>query len=441
MTITRIVLTSLAALAVSGPPPQPEPAAPQSIEELITAARGPSPILCALAAQSIGNGGGGWQPPYPIVPTSTAAIRETLREARLESSLPLLLSALGDADPCVREIAARLLGRQRGTAAVRGIAGGLESPDAPSRAAAAYALGLTGAGVSAPLEEVRVDPAPEVRGNAVWALGRIGDRSAAGRVWGLLRDREALIRAAAVQTLRHLEARDSVELIAQLLRSDPDPEVRRVAAWALAELDAGVAAPALMEALGRDQDEEVREMSAWALAEVHSPEATAALTRAMEDESGDVRATAVWALGSRGDEASLPRLIAALGDESAEIRSRAAWAIGSIEPDQAPSALADALRDPDQEVRLRAAWAIGQIADAELLPALSAALDRESSDEVREAELRAMLMMGERDEAALALLIESGSPEIRSQAVAALAGRSLRPWPWPWPWPQPRPFP
>ena len=93
------------------------------------------------------------------------------------------------------------------------------------------------------------------------------------------------------------------------------------------------------------------------------------------------------------------------------------------------------------DVRLRAAWAIGQIADAALLPALSAALDRESSDEVREAELRAMLMMGERDEAALARLIESGSAEIRSQAVAALAGRSLRPWPWPWPWPQPRPFP
>ena len=101
----------------------------------------------------------------------------------------------------------------------------------------------------------------------------------------------------------------------------------------------------------------------------------------------------------------------------------------------------EALRDSEEDVRLRAAWAIGQIADAALLPALSAALDRESSDEVREAELRAMLMMGERDEAALARLIESGSAEIRSQAVAALAGRSLRPWPWPWPWPQPRPFP
>ena len=176
----------------------------------------------------------------------------------------------------------------------------------------------------------------------------------------------------------------------------------------------------------------------WRVADVDDP---AALTRALEDPSQDVRATAVGALGARGDEASLPRLVAALRDESAEIRSRAAWAIGSIEPDDAPAALADALRDSEEDVRLRAAWAIGQIADAALLPALSAALDRESSDEVREAELRAMLMMGERDEAALARLIESGSAEIRSQAVAALAGRSLRPWPWPWPWPQPRPFP
>ena len=441
MSITRILITSLTALTVSGPAPQIEPAAPQSIDELITAARGASPMICALAAQSIGNGGGGWQPPYPIVSTSFTSIRQALREARMESSLPLLLASLGDADACVREIAARLLGHQRDDTAIRGIAARLQSPDAPSRAAAAYALGLTGAGVSAPLEEVLADPEPAVRGNAVWALGRIGERAAAGRVWSLVRDRESPVRAAAVQTLRHLEARDSIELIARVLRTDPDPEVRRVAAWALAELDAEGTAAVLAEALARDDDEAVREMAAWALAEVRSAESTAALTRAMEDPSQDVRATAVWALGARGDEASLPRLVAALRDESAEIRSRAAWAIGSIEPDDAPAALADALRDSEEDVRLRAAWAIGQIADAALLPALSAALDRESSDEVREAELRAMLMMGERDEAALARLIESGSAEIRSQAVAALAGRSLRPWPWPWPWPQPRPFP
>jgi HEAT repeat protein len=442
MSIVRVVATGLAALSLTGPQLSTEPAPALSIGELIAAARGASPILCALAAQSIGNGYGGWQPPYPIVAASYAPVRQALREASLESSLPLLLPALDDPDPCVREVGARLLGRQRSTTATTAIASRLASSDGPGRAAAAYALGLTGAGVSAPLEEALADPVPAVRGNALWALGRIGDGAAAGRVWRLLRDGEAPVRAAAVQTLRHLEARDSVELIIQVLRSDPDAEVRRVAAWALADLGARASAPALIEALRRDEDGSVREMAAWALSEVRSPEATEALHVALrEDDNEEVRATAIWALGSQGDENALPRIVEALGDPSAEIRARAAWAIGSIEPSAAPPALVRALRDDDVDVRLRAAWALGQIADASVLPALSAALDVETNSEVREAELRALLMMGQRDEEALARLIETGTPEIRSQAVAALAGRSLRPWPWPWPWPQPRPFP
>ena len=444
MPITRLAISGVALLLLASPdrPAQPAPTAPTAqVEELIAAARGTSATMCALAAQGLWNGGG-LLPPYPIVVPTREAVSEALREAREESSLPPLLAALDDADPCVREIAARLLGRQRGAAAAAGLETRLATGAPSGRAAAAYALGLTGSIGASALADVLPDPSPQVRGNAVWAIGRIGDRSVSGRVWRLVRDPESPVRAAAVQTLAHLEAADSLPLIIDVLRTDPDAEVRRVAAWALAELDAAAGTAALIQALAGDDDEAVREMAAWALAEGDGAEAREALQRALRDDrSEEVRATAVWALGSLGDDASLPLLERALDDPSPEIRSRSAWAIGTLSPAEAPAGLGEALADSDQRVRLTAAWAVGQIADAAVLPALAAALERESDNEVREAELRAMLRLGQRDEAALARLIDTGTPEIRSQAVAALAGRSLRPWPWPWPWPQPRPFP
>ena len=54
--------------------------------------------------------------------------------------------------------------------------------------------------------------------------------------------------------------------------------------------------------------------------------------------------------------------------------------------------------------------------------------------------IRALMRSGERSEAALTQLLESGDPQIREAAVRGLAGRSSFN-PWPWPWPRPRPIP
>jgi HEAT repeat protein len=86
-----------------------------------------------------------------------------------------------------------------------------------------------------------------------------------------------------------------------------------------------------------------------------------------------------------------------------------------------------------------AAWALGQIRDSSAAPALEKGLQRESDAEVRRAELRALLMMGQRSESALETALKSEDAELREMATMALAGRGGRPWPWPWP--RPRPFP
>ncbi|HJY36209.1 MAG TPA: HEAT repeat domain-containing protein, partial [Steroidobacteraceae bacterium] len=103
------------------------------------------------------------------------------------------------------------------------------------------------------------------------------------------------------------------------------------------------------------------------------------------------------------------------------------------------SGLVEGLSSTDRDVRLSAAWALGQIRDSSTAPALEKGLQQESDSDVRRAEFRALLRMGDRSESALTAALKSGDAEIREMAAMALAGRGSRPWPWPWP--RPRPFP
>lgn len=232
-------------------------------------------------------------------------------------------------------------------------------------------------------------------------------------------------------------------LLANVLRTDSDPNLRRTAAWGLSEYaDTRVAIEALAEALRKDSDPSVREMAAWALADGDDSEtAVAALSNAIRNDSNDkVRATAVWALGNIGDRQAYEPLVAALGDKSKGIRMRAAWALGNIEPREAPKALVAGLRDPDPQVRELTAWALYQIEDPSTVGALNDALKAESSKELQLAYIRALAAMGEKSVDAVRGLLTSSDPKIKSMAVRALAGGNAA-GPWPWPWPEPRPYP
>lgn len=231
-------------------------------------------------------------------------------------------------------------------------------------------------------------------------------------------------------------------LLVQLLQSDSSAKVRRTAAWALAQSDDRSATAPLAAALEQDKSADVREMAAWGLGQGDDRAAIQALGDAVQRDADErVKATAAWALGQMGEDAATPALDAAMADPSARVRSRAAWALGQIEPKNAPHGLVTALRDSDAKVRLTAAWALGQIEDPHTLSALSSALSTEKDRDVREAELRAVLMLGDTSDAALKELLKSPDPDIRLRATRALAGYGTGSWPWPWPWPQPRPMP
>jgi HEAT repeat protein len=149
---------------------------------------------------------------------------------------------------------------------------------------------------------------------------------------------------------------------------------------------------------------------------------------------------AAWALGQLEDSSAIEALsVAVQNDRSSDVKATAAWAIGQLRPEHAPSGLVQGLSSADRDVRLTAAWALGQIRDSSTASALEKGLQSEGDSEVRRAELRALIMMGDHSESALTTALKSSDSEIREMAAMALAGHGRRPWPWPWP--RPRPFP
>lgn len=236
----------------------------------------------------------------------------------------------------------------------------------------------------------------------------------------------------------------TTDLLVKLLQNDGDAKVRRTAAWALAqrdERDTQVVTAALASALAHDESADVREMAAWGLGQNESGTAVQALRAAVRNDSDErVKTTAAWALGTIGDAAATTALDAAMADPSARVRARAAWALGQIEPDKAPRGLVTALGDSSDKVRLATAWALGQIRDSETLSALSQAISTEKDHDIRDAELRALILLGEASDSALQKLLESPDPDVRLKVMRAIIGfRGVNPWPWPMPMPRPMP--
>jgi len=239
-------------------------------------------------------------------------------------------------------------------------------------------------------------------------------------------------------SMKRLAAVDTA-LLGKILRTDRDAVVRKSAAWVLQGHREGV--PLLIAALRNDVDDDVRETAAWGLAYMESDEVAAAEAQALKtDRSAEVRATAAWALGNirRADPAAL---VAALDDKDEDVRHNALWAIGQHEYSAAPPKVVEMLQDRSANVRLMAAWALGELEDRSTIPALRAAFKAESDSETKEAEFRALMLMGDRSQELIDAAMSSSDPDLRARAVRMLAGNASAPWPWPWPWPWPRPNP
>jgi HEAT repeat protein len=150
-----------------------------------------------------------------------------------------------------------------------------------------------------------------------------------------------------------------------------DAETRIYAVWALGVLGDSAAVPDLALLTSAD-DAGVRKAAVHALGSFRSPEASAALTRALDDPVADVRWNAALALARRGDAAAAPTLL-----EMTD-RSRLAG-VAELRPDQL------------EDVMLQAVAAAASLPQPGLRDALESLRERDPSLRVREAAGRALL--------------------------------------------------
>ena len=105
----RFIGLGLVAISLSS---ASEPRAALDVRELLAAAHGAPPAICALAVHAVGNYG--WSD-APATPLGTARLLRSHRGRRQAASIEdirFLLDNLSSGDPCVRELAVRLVSEE-----------------------------------------------------------------------------------------------------------------------------------------------------------------------------------------------------------------------------------------------------------------------------------------------------------------------------------------
>lgn len=174
----------------------------------------------------------------------------------------------------------------------------LTSEDHDRRRRAAETLGrVAGDGVTAALSRGLEDADPDVRESAARALGRTWDESAIEPLASALRDDgDPGVRETAARALGSLWSEGAVEVLARALLSDPLRAVREAAARALGDIGGTDGVWALVAAV-RDSRGSVRESVVAALGDIGGASAIEALTEvSMTDRDPWVRAAAAAAL-------------------------------------------------------------------------------------------------------------------------------------------------
>ena len=238
------------------------------------------------------------------------------------------------------------------------------------RGNAAWALGRIGAKAEPEIpfltEKMRTTTLLSVRRNTVEALGNLGPaaKPSVGELVKMLGNEDTVTRVNAAVALWQIDHHaKAVPALIELLRSGAAPGPYQ-AAVALGRLGAEPdhAAAALIDAL-RQSDADVRRAAARSIGQLGRA-AFAALKdkKALDDPDEQVRSLVVEAVGWMGAEGVNP-LIKALEDKSPAVRRAAARALGRLGPEAkaAEPALVDVVSDAKEEVRDAAAKALRRI--------------------------------------------------------------------------------
>lgn len=194
-----------------------------------------------------------------------------------------------------------------------------------------------------------------LRALAARQAGRQRDPAWTSTLEGLLRDKEAPVRAAAVWALARLGDLQAVEAIQALARQEESPQVHREILYFAGEVPFAGALEILVRGLSAF-DQELRFTAIKALGRTRQPRAADVLAGLVASEpggrSGRLAAETLTAWGGPSVRAAV-RLL--LKNPSPAVREEATWILAEVLDGGVVPALIDWLADPAREARARAA--------------------------------------------------------------------------------------
>jgi HEAT repeat protein len=192
------------------------------------------------------------------------------------------------------------------------------------------------------------------------------------------RDKNPIVRAAAVEDLG---AVDSAPIVEQILQAanDVDARVIRAAGKALSKMRSEEALAAMTAALASGKPGAKQAvLLGFAEGAPHAP-AVAGIVALVDAGDDDLRAAAVQALARQRDPSAVPPLVRTLsGGAAPALRVLAAAALGELKAKEAVPALVQSLTASDWSLKKVAAEALGKIRAKESIPPL---LDRFENEE------------------------------------------------------------
>lgn len=261
---------------------------------------------------------------------------------------------------------------------------------------------------------------PRTRGEAVRALGRLGNFAATPDIIALAKKSDDVLSDDAVKALGDMGDRAAVEPLLAMLRSNDREDDHSAVADSLSRLaDENTIGPLAEIARGsrKGADDAI-----VALGKVRSGPAVAALTAMMPGVDASKRTNICAALGENDTPEALEALVAALEDKDADVRAAAASALGGADTDARAAALVAALDHKDEKVREAAVEGLAGHKRLEGRARIAAmAADAEEKEEVRTTAIKAMSVVPEEGTGqALIGLAQDSKAGIRAAALQSL---------------------